>query len=181
MGYFLQELVLTIVLIVLTIRLLSSKHCVERFSQILYSMLFYISACYLQLIGMDMQRAGIFCYCALAIGGVAMCWFSFQKKQIYWVKGLNLYKAEALNALADLVDDYIKANGLNGRVAFDYRRLIFDQVEKEKEKQLVDKMNRFIYEEGCADYRNWKKIIYVIFTLQIVALAIQGVLRFLIF
>lgn len=175
MVYFFQELILTAVLLVVTMRLLSKKHCVENFSVILYTMLFYLVATYMQVVGMDMEKAQVFCISALFVGGILMCWFSFGKRRIYWVKGLNRYDGESMLGLAELVKEYIEENGLNGRVAFDYSRLSLDGVSQEQEKRLVRLMNDFINEHDCMEYKWWRKLVYGVFAVQILCLGWQSI------
>ncbi len=169
---FFANVILALIVFALALRLVSKKHHCEKWSFLIYSLLFFLCVTDLQLMVFDKKMVEAFWWCALAIAGGVLVFFSASPKSYYYIKDLDLTNEEQLGALEEIVRQFVYQNLQPFSVEFRYRSLTFNQVPEDKQKELVKLIDEYLTANPGKDDLSWRKMIIFAVVVQIIFIAV---------
>lgn len=171
-GYYCLAL-MSVLIILLSIRLVSKRHHCEKFTTLFLFMLAFMCMIDLQIIGEITQQVRIFWGIAIVLGGGALVYDASSSKTYYYLKDFQVQDDRHRERLENLIRDFrLKQLPLDAVLKIDYRLLVMEKVPPDAEKACLKLINDYINNNDCSDIKDWRFMILFASTLQLIAVVV---------
>lgn len=168
-GYYVMTL-LSVAIILVALRLVSKRHRCEKVTNLALFMLAFMCAIDWQVIGDMDHQVKVFWTIALIIAGGVLVYDASSPKTYYYLKDFQVRSDEHRLALERALRSFAETELPPGAsVHMDYRLITMENVPPQQTKACLKLINDYIDEHDCSDIKDWRMMILIAATLQLIA------------
>lgn len=168
-GYYVMT-AFSIAIIGVSLRLVSKKHRCEKVTDLALFMLAFMCAIDWQVAGDMTHQVKVFWIIALIIAGGVLVYDASSPKTYYYLKDFQVRSDEHRLALERAIRLFAETELAPGAsVMMDHRLITMEHVPPQQAKACLKLINDYIDEHDCSDIKDWRMMILIAATLQLIA------------